>query len=200
MQQKGGSPPLPPAPHPTIHSVSLEFPNKQTDWELPLSHVDSCYFVFVAFYFSRPGIIYSLLFSWVWLTSSGRSFPSSPFCRAGFVDVLLEDGFIVGYLSFSSIEIESFVACGSLGWHLWSHRFYRASVQVVLALRVSTEDSSANFIDVWFHSLAASNILFVVVAAVVYIYCFDYVPRELSFPVQSIFVFCMLLVPWQGLL
>lgn len=126
---------------PHIHSVSLEFPNNQTEsyhWAMLIPVI-----LFLWFFFLVWNYLF-LVFSWVWLTFSCWSFPSNIFCRAGLVDILLKDGFILGYLSFSFIETESFEAYCSLGWHLWSLRFCRTSVQVIPAFRVSTDDSDVN--------------------------------------------------------
>ena len=63
-----------------------------------------------------------LIFSRVWLTSSGWRFPSIAFHRAGFVDkILLKFGFIIEYIPPSTV-IESFASYSVLEWHPWSLR------------------------------------------------------------------------------
>jgi hypothetical protein len=79
-------------------------------------------------------------------------------------------------MSSSSVVIESFSEYSSLGWQLWSVRFYRISIQALLDFRVSIKKSDIILIDLplyvsSYYSLSAFDIfLFCIFCVFIIVY------------------------------
>ena len=83
-----------------------------------------------------------LVLLWVLLASLFCDFPSSIFCKAGFVAMYCLNLFSSWNILFSlSMVNASFAGYSSLGLHPWSLSFCYTSIQDLLAFMVSIEKS-----------------------------------------------------------
>ena len=83
-----------------------------------------------------------LVLLWVLLASLVCDFPSSIFCKAGFVDTYFLNLFLSWNILFSpSMVNASYAGYSSLGFHPWSRSFCSTSIQDLLAFMVSIEKS-----------------------------------------------------------
>ena len=79
---------------------------------------------------------------WVLLASLVCGFPSSSFCKTGFVDMCCLNLFLSWNILFSpSMVNENFAGNSNLGLHPWSLSVCSTSIQDLLAFKVSIEKS-----------------------------------------------------------
>ena len=83
-----------------------------------------------------------LVLLWLLLASLVCDFPSSTFCKAGFVATYCLNLFLSWNILFSpSMVNASFAGYSSLGLHPWSLSFCSTSIQDLLAFMVSSQKS-----------------------------------------------------------